>query len=74
MSCTTSPPGAPLEEEIHQSYTYRPYLEIFDSQRVCKSAAEVYFSISYPELIKFPYFVDTTESGHRGWNRGWLYW
>jgi hypothetical protein len=24
------------------------------------------FSISYPDLIKFPYFVDTTERGDRG--------
>jgi hypothetical protein len=24
------------------------------------------FSISYPDLIKFPYFTDTTETGDRG--------
>jgi hypothetical protein len=24
------------------------------------------FNISYPDLIKFPYFVDTTERGDRG--------
>jgi hypothetical protein len=24
------------------------------------------FSISYPDLIKFPYFVDTTERGDKG--------
>jgi hypothetical protein len=24
------------------------------------------FSISYPDLIKFPYFADTTERGDRG--------
>jgi hypothetical protein len=24
------------------------------------------FSISYPDLIKFPYFVDTTGKGDRG--------
>jgi hypothetical protein len=35
------------------------------------------FSISYPVLIKFPYFADITERedkgesrGDRGWNRG----
>ncbi len=28
------------------------------------------FSISYPDLIKFPYFVDITERGDRGWKAG----
>jgi hypothetical protein len=28
------------------------------------------FSISYPDLIKFPYFVDTTERGLRAESRG----
>jgi hypothetical protein len=28
------------------------------------------FSISYPDLIKFPYFVDTTERGDRGEREG----
>jgi hypothetical protein len=27
------------------------------------------FSISYWDLIKFPYFPDTTERGDRGWNQ-----
>jgi hypothetical protein len=27
------------------------------------------FSISYWDLIKFPYFVDTTEGGDRGWKQ-----
>ncbi len=27
------------------------------------------FSISYWDLIKFHYFVDTTERGHRGWKQ-----
>jgi len=27
------------------------------------------FSISYPDLIKFPYFPDTTERGDFGWGR-----
>jgi len=26
----------------------------------------VSFTISYPDLIKFPYFADTTERGDRG--------
>jgi hypothetical protein len=25
------------------------------------------FSMSYPDLIKFPYFVDLTQRGDRGW-------
>jgi hypothetical protein len=29
------------------------------------------FSISYRDLIKFPYFADTTERGGRGCNRLW---
>jgi hypothetical protein len=28
------------------------------------------FSISYRDLIKFPYFADTTERGDRGWKTG----
>jgi hypothetical protein len=28
------------------------------------------FSVSYPDLIKFPYFADTTERGDRGQSRG----
>jgi hypothetical protein len=28
------------------------------------------FSISYPDLIKFPYFVDTTERGEGGAKAG----
>ncbi len=27
------------------------------------------FSISYWDLIKFPYFVDITEEGDRGWKQ-----
>jgi hypothetical protein len=29
------------------------------------------FDISYWDLIKFPYFADTTKRGVRGWKRGW---
>jgi hypothetical protein len=29
------------------------------------------FSISYWDLIRFPYFADTTKRAVRGWKRGW---
>jgi hypothetical protein len=39
----------------------------------CTLNAEFQHFISYWDLIKFPYFVDTTERGDMGWKRGWLH-
>jgi hypothetical protein len=67
-------------QRLHSCYIYFSLLLPIITLEHCALNAE-FFIISYPDLIKFPYFVDTTERedrggesrGDRGWNRRWHY-
>ncbi len=58
----------------------RPSFFLFKTKICIGRCLTRYLSISYWDLIKFPYFADTTKRGVRGWRRSkdkvktrWLY-